>query len=129
MDPNQTIILAIIILSGIIVVFTVYFLIIFIHNKKSEKKIDTIFNPQNLIEEDSLMNVMDEKKNVEFTTKTKIENNNFLSENVDAKMVTSSVRKQDQQINPFGVDMTKHTLDKAPIIEDDEDRSQNKFFK
>ena len=51
MDVNQILIIAIIVLLGVILVFGVYFLIVYLHNKKSAKKMDTIFNPNNLVEE------------------------------------------------------------------------------
>ena len=129
MDANQIIIIGIVILSGIILVFGIYFLIVYIHNKNHEKKMDTIFNPKNLVEEESLMNVMDQKKNIEFLEEKKDEQRVFLNDDASAEVVTSDVLKQEKQVNPFGVDLTMHTKDNQPITIPDENSSQNRFIK
>ena len=64
MTINQIILLIIVILFSIILIFGIYFLTLYFLNKKREKKIDNIFNPNNIVEEESLLNVMDKKRNV-----------------------------------------------------------------
>lgn len=97
-------------------------------NKKKEKKVDTIFNPTNLVEEESLMNVMDDRKNVEFK---KPENNTerFVSNSDDIKIVTSEAMSQEQKINPFGVDLTLRTKEDGHKIEIQDPNNTNKFIK
>lgn len=128
MDANQIILLIIVVLASLIAVFGIYFLIIFLMNRKREKKVDTIFNPNNLVEEESLMNVMDEKKNVEFQNSFKNEDQ-FVLDQEEVKMVATDSMTREQQVNPFGVDLTMHTTDNTPIEIPDEDNSQNRFFK
>lgn len=127
MDVNQILIIAIIVLLGVIIVFGVYFLIVYLHNKKSAKKMDTIFNPNNLVEEDSLMNVMDEKRNIDFKKDEREDSQKFITDNNKVNIATSKVMTREQNVNPFGVDMTKRTKDNTPI--EKESNSNNKFFK
>ncbi len=120
--------LIIIVLTSIIVVFGIYFLIIFLLNKKREKKLDTIFNPTNLVEENSLMNMMDEKRNLEFTKEENKHQDRFVvdQEMVDIIAVEENSIPQSQKTNPFGVDMTMRTKDNTPIEPQSENR--NKFI-
>lgn len=128
MTANQIIMLIIIVLASIIAVFGVYFLIIFLLNKKREKKLDTIFNPTNLVEENSLMNMMDEKRNLEFTKEEDKHQERFVvdQEMVDIISVEENSIPQSQKANPFGVDMTMRTKDNTPIEPQSENR--NKFI-
>ncbi len=128
MTANQIIMLIIIVLTSIIVVFGIYFLIIFLLNKKREKKLDTIFNPTNLVEENSLMNMMDEKRNLEFTKEEDKHQDRFVvdQEMVDIIAVEENSIPQSQKANPFGVDMTMRTKDNTPIEPQSENR--NKFI-
>lgn len=129
MDINQIILIAIIVLIGIILVFGTYFLIVYFHNRKHEKKMDTIFNPNNLVEEESLMNYMDEKKNLDFAKETKENKNTFLTESDNFEGIRENIQisNREQSANPFGIDMTKRTKDNTPILSE-EDKSQNKFI-
>lgn len=127
MTPNQIMILIIVILASIIVIVGIYFLALFFLNKKREKKIDNIFNPNNLVEEESLMNVMDEKKNVEFKNTTSNQEK-FVQNNEDVKIVTSQALSQEEKVNPFGVDLTMHHKDSTPI-EMEDPNNKNKFIK
>lgn len=128
MTGNQIIMLIIVVLLSVILVFGIYYLIIFIISKKKEKKVETIFNPSNLVEEESLMNVMDDKKNVEFK---KSENNTerFVSNNEDIKIVSSEAMSQEQKVNPFGVDLSLRTKEDGHIIETSDPNNTNKFIK
>ena len=128
MDTNQILMIIIVVLIGIIVVFGVYFLIVYMHNKKHEKKMDTIFDPNNLVEEESLMNVMDQKKNIEFTEEKQEEKRTFLNDVGSVDVVTSGVKSQEQKINPFGVDMTMRTKDNTKITTKEDNPNQNKFI-
>lgn len=129
MDINQIIILAIVVLVAVIVVFGVYFLIVYLKNKKATKKSDTIFNPTNLVEEESLLNVMDRKKNVEFVDEKPEEKKMFLSDDKGVDIVTLEVLKEKENVvNPFGVDMTMRTKDNVEIKPTSE-TSNNKFIK
>ncbi len=126
MNGNQILIIAIIVLIGVILVFGVYFLLIYLKMKKSEKKTDTIFNPNNLVEEESLLNIMDEKRNLEFKSENNNEKNTFLTENESVDMVSNGLTRE-QKSNPFGIDMTapqSHSND----VNLEEKRSENKFF-
>ncbi len=128
MTTNQILMLIIVILVSIITVFGIYFLIVYLINKKKEKKVDTIFNPSNLVEEESLMNVMDEKKNVEFK---KPENNTerFVSNNDEVKIITSETMSQEQKVNPFGVDLSLRTKEDGHKLEIQDGSNTNKFIK
>lgn len=127
MTPNQIIMLVIVVLGSLILVVGTYVLVVFLLNKNREKKIDTIFNPTNLVEEQSLMNVMDQKKNVEF----KGDDERFLTNAQEVKVVAQSALTQEQKINPFGVDLTMQdkTNGIKVEIEDNTSNSQNKFIK
>lgn len=125
MDTNQMILIAIIILSSIIVIFGGYFLVVFLINKKREKKVKTIFDPSNLVEEESLMNVMDEKRNLEYKTP---DTERFVNDAEEVKVVTSQALSREEKVNPFGVDMTMRTKDNTKIELNDAN-NQNKFIK
>lgn len=127
MTPNQIILLAIVILSSIILVFGAYFLIIFLLNKKREKKIDTIFNPTNLVEEQSLLNVMDEKRNLEYNVKEEKNQEKFVTNIDEVEMISNETNfSQEQKVNPFGVDMTMRRNDNSTI--EVQDNNGNKFI-
>lgn len=128
MSTNQMLMLAIVILSSLIAVVALYYLVLFLINKKREKKVDDIFNPSNLVEEESLMNVMDEKKNVEFK-KTQGNEEQFVENNSDVKIVTSQALTQEEKVNPFGVDMTMHKKEDGTKIEIQDPNNKNKFIK
>lgn len=125
MDTNQMILIAIIILSSIIVIFGGYFLVVFLINKNREKKVKTIFDPSNLVEEESLMNVMDEKRNLEYKTP---DTERFVNDAEEVKVVTSQALSREEKVNPFGVDMTMRTKDNTKIELNDAN-NQNKFIK
>ncbi len=126
MDINQILLFVIVVLSSIIAIFLVYFLIIFLMNRKREKKVKTIFDPSTLVEEESLMNVLDDKKNIEF--KNPAPQENFVSNAQQVNVVTSQVISQEQKSNPFGVDMTKHNRNDVPVDIPEQPNSQNKFI-
>lgn len=126
MDSNQTILLVIIILVSLIIVFGAYLLIVYLLNKKREKKIDTIFNPNNLVEEESLMNVMDEKRNLEY--KTEVDQERFVQNVDNVEVVTSDAMTREEQVNPFGVDLTLRTKDNTKLEIQDPD-NKNRFIK
>lgn len=126
MDINKIISYAIIVLLSIIIIFGVYFLVIFLINKKREKKVKTIFDPNNLVEEESLMNVMDEKRNIEY--RTDVDRERFVDNSNEVKIVTSQALSQEEKVNPFGVDMTMRNKDNTKI-EIEDSNSQNKFIK
>lgn len=127
MTANQILILVIVILLSIIVVFGIYFLLAFLKSKKKEKKVETIFSPTNLVEEESLMNVMDDKKNVEFKKNENTER--FVSPSNEVQMVTSNSMSQEQKVNPFGVDLTLRTKEDGQKIEIQDPNNTNKFIK
>ena len=128
MDANQIMIIAIIILFGIIFVFGIYFAIVNIYNKRHEKKMDTIFNTDNLIEEESLMNILDDKKNIDFKEEKKEDKRTFIQDTPDVEIVTSKVMENEGPINPFSVDLTKKTRDSKDNTSVPEN-SGNRFFK
>lgn len=127
MEANQIILLAIVILVSIIVVFGAYFLIVYLMNKKREKKIDTIFNPNNLVEEESLMNVMDEKRNLEYSDKKQDQERFVINQENIETIASPQAMTQEQKVNPFGVDMTMRTKDNTPVEPTNND-SGNKFI-
>ncbi len=59
METNQILLIVIVVLVSIIAIFGIYFLVLYLMNRKREKKIDNIFDPTKLVEEESLMNVLD----------------------------------------------------------------------
>lgn len=127
MDINQIILIIIVILISIIVLIGLYFLITFLIKNKQGKKEKSLFDPTKLHEEESLVKIMDEKKNVEF------KNNNqdqFINNQEKVKIVTSDVMTQEQKVNPFGVDLTKRTEDNTPIDNNPTGyNNNNKFIK
>ena len=125
MSKNEIILLAIIAIVGVIIVFAIYFGYIYTRSKISKKKVDSIFDPEKLVEEESLMNTMDEKRNVEYKTPTQ---DNFITEDTTVDLVQSET-PNNTQINPFGVDLTKTTIEGKDYIKEEEERAQNKFFK
>ena len=126
MDINQIILIIIVVLLSIIVLLGIYFLITYIMKKKQGKKENSLFDPTKLHEENSLVKVMDEKKNVEF----KNNKDQFINNQEEVKIVTSEVMEQEQKINPFGVDLTKRTKDNTPINDyGDSYNNNNKFIK
>lgn len=125
-DINQIILIAIVVLASIVVLFILYFTITYFMKHKQGKKERSLFDPTNLHEEESLVKVMDEKKNVEFKTN----DNQFVQNQEKVNIVTSEVMEQEQKINPFGVDMNKQTLDNNPNYDfQSEENSNNKFIK
>lgn len=127
MDINQIILIIIVVLISIIVLLGIYFLITFLIKNKQGKKEKSLFDPTKLHEEESLVKIMDEKKNVEF------KNNNqdqFINNQEKVNIVTSDVMEQEQKVNPFGVDLTKRTEDNTPIDNfPDNYNNNNKFIK
>lgn len=127
MDANQILVIIIVILVGFILVFGTYFIYTTIYNKRHKKKTDTIFDTNNLVEEESLMNVMDEKRNFDFKNETENEKFTFVDD-TPVETATSEVMKTEEQINPFDVDMTKKTRDNVDYVKEEETRTSNKFF-
>lgn len=127
MDTNMILIAGIVALSGVILVFGIYFAYIYFYNKNHKKKKDTIFDASNLVEEESLMNVLDEKKNVEFKNEEKNDKFTFVS-NDEVEIAETDVMKEEEQINPFGVDLTKKTRENVDYIKEEEERKERKFF-
>lgn len=130
LDINQIIIIAIVVLISIIVLLGIYFLITFIINKKKGKKEDSLFNPSNLVEEDSLVKVMDEKKNVEFNNANK--DNSFVQNQQQVNMVQNDAIQNQQQANPFGINMNapmNGNSNNNPFDIPDQTNNNNKFIK
>ncbi len=123
METNQILLIVIVVLISIIVIIGIYFLVLYLMNRKREKKIDNIFDPTKLVEEESLMNVMDEKKNVEF----KQNEEKFINNNEQVKMISSGLT-QEEKVNPFNVDLTLRQKDSTPI-EINDPNNKNKFIK
>lgn len=125
---NQIIIVAIIVLLAVIVVFGIYFLVTGINSKRQNKKENIKFNTDNLVEEESLLNVMDEKKNIDFNVQ-KNESNNFINNEENVEIAVTDTVKENDPANPFGVDMTPHLKD-ASLNQNDfqEENNGNKFF-
>lgn len=123
METNQILLIVIVVLVSIIAIFGIYFLVLYLMNRKREKKIDNIFDPTKLVEEESLMNVMDEKRNVEF----KKNDEKFVTNNEEVKIITSGLT-QEEKVNPFNVDLTMHKKDSTPI-EINDPNNKNKFIK
>lgn len=126
MSTNEILILVIVILGSIIIVVGTYFLANFLLNLKRKKKIDNVFDPSNLVEEESLMNVMDDKKNVEYKPKG-ADVERFVKSNDEVKLVTNGLT-QEEKINPFEVDMTMRTKDNVKYEIPDPENT-NKFIK
>lgn len=122
METNQILLIVIVVLISIIVIIGIYFLVLYLMNKNREKKIDNIFDPTRLVEEESLMNVMDEKRNVEF----KKNEEKFVNNSEEVKIIASGLT-QEQKTNPFNVDMTMHKKDSTPI-EIKDPNNKNKFI-
>ena len=72
------------------------------------------------------MNTMGEKRNVEYKVK---EPDSFITEEATVDLVKNETSNNIEQINPFGVDLTKTTKDGRDYIKEEEQRAQNKFFK
>jgi len=125
-SANEILLLLIVILSSLIIVFGIYFLSNYLLNLKRKKKIDNVFDPSNLVEEESLMNVMDDKKNAEFKPKG-ADQERFVKSNDEVKFVTSGLT-QEEKINPFDVDLTMRTKDNVKYEVPDYENN-NKFIK
>lgn len=127
MDDSKIIILLVVIVLGIALVFGFYFLFVYLYNRRHEKKINTIFDTDNLVLEGSLMNVLDEKKNIDFNG----ENNGekfVLDNGVDVDVATTKSLEKEVKINPFDVDLTKRTRDNIDYVKEEEERKNKKFF-
>lgn len=101
-DINYIIIIAIVVLISIIVLLAIYFIITTVIKKKKGKKADSLFNPSNLVEEDSLVKIMDEKKNVEFKRN---DTSSFVQSPEQVNIVTNQATESQAPVNPFGVNM------------------------
>ncbi len=123
METNQILLIVIVVLVSIIAIFGIYFLVLYLMNRKREKKVDNIFDPTRLVEEESLMNVMDEKRNVEF----KKNEEKFVNNSEEVKIISSGLTRE-EKANPFNVDMTMHKKDNTPI-EVNDPNNKNKFIK
>jgi len=127
MKTNQIILIIIVVLLSIIIVVGVYYLANYLLNKKMEKKEDNVFHPNNLVEEESLMNMLDTKKNIEYNTKGN-DQERFVLSNDEVPIITNKSMSQEQKINPFGIDMTMHSKD-GTTIEIEDIYNKNKFIK
>ena len=125
MSTNEIILLAIVIIGTILLVFTIYFLYIFFNHKVKKKKVDSIFIPEKLQEEESLLNSMDKKTNIEFNKKE--ESNTFTNAN-DIKILKDE-KNNNVPLNPFGIDLTKTTHENRDYVKEEEERLKNKFFR
>lgn len=126
MDINQMLLIAIIILGSIIVIFLIYFLLNYLLNIKREKKIKNIFDPASLVEEESLMNVLDEKHNLDHINIPS--QDSFVAPHIKVKMVTNEAISKEQKVNPFGIDMKdEQKEDPLPSLNSDE-KHQNRFL-
>lgn len=129
MSINQILIIVIVVLISIILIVGSYFAVVYLLNKKREKKIDNIFNPSNLVEEESLLNVMDEKKMLDFV-KDNENSDSFVKQDQNVQIVTSEVMTQEKKTNPFGVDMTRLDKNNDAITYDiPDENNKNKFIK
>ncbi len=127
MDINQILLIIIVILVALIVIVAGYMILHHLINSKREKKFDSIFDPSKLVEEKSLMNVLDEKKNIEYSQNQNTER--FVTNAEEIKVVsTPDALSREQKVNPFGVDMTIKTKDDVPVVPTDPSQNQNKFF-
>lgn len=129
MDTNMIIVAVIVALVGVILVFGIYFTYVYFYNKKHKKKIDSLFDVNNLVEEESLMNVMDDKRNVDFKNEEKNDKFTFVSD-TEVEIAESDVMKEEEKINPFGVDLSNKTYDNKTVdyIKEEEERASRKFF-
>ena len=112
MTTNEIMILIITIIAGILLVLGIYFGYTFITSKTYTKK--NSFNTENLIDEESLMNFMDKKRNIEYGEL-------FTKPEKD--------KQEDKKINPFGVEFTEKTVETKDYIKEDEEKAKRKFFK
>lgn len=110
-DINQIILTAIVILIIIIVLLSAYFIFAQIKKKHKEKE-KKQWSPENLKEEDSLVNLTNEKK-------TPLPSNNTI-ENISS----NETKKEEETINPFGINMTKSEEENRVDFNND-----NKFIK
>ena len=124
MDINQIIIIAIVVLSALIIVVVGYYVINKIIIKKSEGK-ETLIKPNTLYEEESLMNMMDEKRTIEYQASDK-NTNTYINEDESVNIVETKVMEENKAINPFNVDLTKKVISDNDI---ERQNSENKFFK
>lgn len=124
MDINQIIIIAIVVLSALIIVVVGYYVINKIIIKKSDGK-ETLIKPNTLHEEESLMNMMDEKRTIEYQASDK-NTNTYINEEESVNIVETKVMEENKTINPFNVDLTKKVISDKEI---ERQNSENKFFK
>ena len=122
MNANEIMLLIIIVIAGFMLVLEIYFGYIYLMKKVKNKKVDSIFTPEKLIEEESLMNSMDDKRNIEFKNK-----DSFTNE-APVKLVENETTST-EQINPFNVDLTKTTIKGRDYIKEEEEKAEKKYFK
>ena len=128
-DINKIIIIAIIILAGIILVVGIYFIVNQLKNRQKKVK-EKDFEQKKLVEEESLLNVMDDKKNIEFNNKK--DETQFVNSAETVSIAKSeaieSEEKQNAQVNPFGVDLTNQKqVEEVAKIKLPEQKN-NKYF-
>ena len=126
MSTNEIILIAIVVIVGVILVFGIYFGYTFITGRMSKKKSNATFNPENLVEEESLMNYMDEKKNIDFNNKKEEEIESFTD--ADVVEIVKNETAEKEEINPFGVDLTKTTREGRDYVKEEEERAKKKYF-
>jgi len=114
MDLNQVVIIVIVVLIGILLVIGVYFSISFLSQKKNKLKADTKFNVNNLVENNSLLEVMSEKPK---TLDEKQKKNEMLNsdDSINNSVTYKEVVKKNEPLNPFGVNLSGNNDNKSSI--------------
>ena len=118
--------IAIIVIIGAFLAFGLYFGFVFIKSRKKTKRTDLMFSSEKLIEEESLINIMDDKNNFEYSSDDEAKTPNTFV-NVDNVNIVKTETKN-EPLNPFDVDLTRKTRESRDYIKEDEERQKKKYF-
>ena len=126
MSTNEIMLIAIIVIIGAFLAFGLYFGFVFIKSRKKTKRTDLMFSSEKLIEEESLINIMDDKNNFEYSSDDEAKTPNTFV-NVDNVNIVKTETKN-EPLNPFDVDLTRKTRESRDYIKEDEERQKKKYF-
>lgn len=121
MNVNNLLLIAIAILLGVLTIVIIYLIASSLTKKKTGKHIDELFDPDRLVEEDSLMNSLDEKKNVDFQNKT--DEAKFLTSQEKVEIVRTDEAKE-KKLDPFNINGNQNNDNKQKSTQE----NNNRFF-
>lgn len=121
MNINNLLLIAIAVLLGVLTIVIIYLIVSALTKKKTGKHIDELFDPDRLVEEESLMNSLDEKRNVDFQNQK--DEARFLTSQKEVEIVRTE-ETQEKKLDPFNI----NGVQKKDNQQESTQENNNRFF-